>query len=47
MSGNSGLDMSKSKSERESPERSRWLEGNHNKGEGSVKDTTQFKENPQ
>jgi len=47
MRGSSSQDKSKSKSESESPEMSRQSESDHNKSEGSVRDTTQSKENPE
>lgn len=42
-----GTDKSRSKSRKESPERSKQSESDHNKSEGSVRDTTHSKERPE
>ena len=45
ISGSSGTNKSKSKYGKESPEQSKQSESDHNKSEGSVRDTAQSKEN--
>ena len=47
LSGSSGTDRSKSKSGRETSEHSKRSENDHDKSEGSVRDTSQSKELPQ
>jgi len=44
LSGSSGTNRSKSKSGREMSEHSKRFESDHNKSEGLVRDTAQFKE---
>jgi len=47
LSGSSGIDRSKSKSEKETSEHSKRSESGHDKSEGIVRDTAQSKELPQ
>lgn len=47
LSGISGTDRSRSKSGRETPKHSKKSESDHNKSEGSVRDTAQSKECPE
>ena len=42
-----GIDKPRSKSRKESPECSKQFESDHNKSEGSVRDTAQSKESPE
>lgn len=46
-SGSSGTDKSRSKSRKESPKCSKRSESDHNKSEGSIRDTAQSKECPE
>ena len=46
LSGSLGIDKSRSKSGKESPEHSKQSKSDHNKSEGSVRDTAQSKEHP-